>query len=128
MTSDWGAVHAVNFINAGLDMEMPGEPKPGGCGFRSPSFFDLQPAPPPPPPQRCSWTEVGGDMFGGHIPEEPAPPRGGCGDFGVKLDPKKMTEALKDGTVNEAAITRAAGACSMRSSTSATSTARRSTR
>jgi beta-glucosidase len=47
-------------------------------------------------------------MFGGHIPEEP-PRRGGGGDFGVKLDPKKMAEALKDGTVNEAAITRAAG-------------------
>ena len=29
VTSDWGAVHAVNFINAGLDMEMPGEPTPG---------------------------------------------------------------------------------------------------
>ena len=25
------------------------------------------------------------------------------GDFGVKLDPEKMPEALKDGTVNEAA-------------------------
>ena len=24
VTSDWGATHAVNFINAGLDMEMPG--------------------------------------------------------------------------------------------------------
>ena len=49
-------------------------------------------------------------MFGGHIPEEPArDARGGGGDFGVKLDPKKMPEALKDGTVNEAAITRAAG-------------------
>ena len=24
VTSDWGAVHAVDFINAGLDMEMPG--------------------------------------------------------------------------------------------------------
>ena len=24
VTSDWGAVHAVTFINAGLDMEMPG--------------------------------------------------------------------------------------------------------
>ena len=28
VTSDWGAVHAVGFINAGLDMEMPGEPAP----------------------------------------------------------------------------------------------------
>ena len=29
VTSDWGAVHAVDFINAGLDMEMPGEPAKG---------------------------------------------------------------------------------------------------
>src|SRR5208337_4107648 len=42
VTSDWGAVHAVNFINAGLDMEMPGEPTPGAA-FSIPSFFDLQP-------------------------------------------------------------------------------------
>ena len=48
-------------------------------------------------------------MFGGHIPEEPVPPRGNFGDFGMKLDPKKMADALKDSTVNEAAITRAAG-------------------
>src|SRR5260370_33539233 len=49
------------------------------------------------------------EMFGGHIPEEPVPARPDTGDFGVKLDPKKMPEALKDGAVNEAAITRAAG-------------------
>jgi beta-glucosidase len=49
------------------------------------------------------------EMFGGHIPEEPAPERGSFGDFGVKLDTKKMGDALKEGTVNEAAITRAAG-------------------
>jgi beta-glucosidase len=49
------------------------------------------------------------EMFGGHIPEEPAPERGGFGDFGRKLDPKKMGDALRDGTVNEAAITLAAG-------------------
>ena len=46
VTSDWGAVHAVNFINAGLDMEMPGEPSPAH-GLSIPSFFDSQPAPPP---------------------------------------------------------------------------------
>src|SRR6266581_5018950 len=40
VTSDWGAVHAVNFINAGLDMEMPGEPDPKPVGFSIPSFFD----------------------------------------------------------------------------------------
>jgi beta-glucosidase len=111
VTSDWGAVHAVNFINAGLDMEMPGEPKPGATGFVMPSFFDLQPVPPPPPPFNAGSAEATANMFGGHIPEEPTPVfgGGGFGDFGLKLDAKKMTEALKDGTVNEAAVTRAAG-------------------
>lgn len=105
VTSDWGAVHAVSFINAGLDMEMPGDITPGIDTF-IPSFFDTRPKPAPLPPQ------AGGDiadMFGGHIPEEPAPAPQGPSDFGVKLDSKKMSEALKDGTVTEAAITRAAG-------------------
>ena len=109
VTSDWGAVHAVNFINAGLDMEMPGEPLPSEK-HPMPSFFDFVPAPPPPPPPPAHAPEGdAGNMFGGHIPEEPAQERGGGSDFGLKLDPKKMPEALKDGTVNEAAITRAAG-------------------
>jgi beta-glucosidase len=109
VTSDWGAVHAVNFINAGLDMEMPGEPDPH-APWNIPSFFDSIPAPPPPPARTAGVaTDEMIDMFGGHIPEEPAPARESHGDFGVKLDPKKMPEALKDGTVNEAAITRAAG-------------------
>ena len=52
-----------------------------------------------------------GDMFGGHIPEEPAPKGnfGGGDNFGVKLNPEKMPQALKDGTVTEADVTRAAG-------------------
>ncbi len=107
VTSDWGAVHAVNFINAGLDMEMPGEPKPG-AGFSIPSFFDSQPVPPPPPPSP-KVAEAMVDMFGGHIPEEPAPKREGAGDFGLKLNTEKMPQALKDGTVTETTITRAAG-------------------
>src|SRR5271169_5092928 len=105
VTSDWGAVHAVNFIGAGLDMEMPGEPNPNG-GFSIPSFFDSKPIPPPPPARAMDDMMA---MFGSHIPEEPAPERGGMGDFGVKLDPKKMPDALKDGTVTEADVTRAAG-------------------
>ena len=107
VTSDWGAVHAVDFINAGLDMEMPGEPDPKSHGFSLPSFFDAEPVPPPPPARAMG--EAVADMFGGHIPEEPARAREGGSDFGVKLNPKKMPEALKDGTVTEAAITRAAG-------------------
>jgi len=104
VTSDWGAVHAAKFINAGLDMEMPGEPAPGG--FPLPSFFDSLPVPPPAPPGAMD------DMiesFFGSIPEEPKPVMGDFGDFGKKEDPKKMPEALKDGTVNEAAVNRAAG-------------------
>ena len=107
VTSDWGAVHAVTFINAGLDMEMPGEPAPGGGGFSIPSYYDLLPVPPPPPPH--AMDDMMASFMGGHLPEEPPPAPMGMGDFGVKLDPKKMPDALKDGTVNEAAITRAAG-------------------
>ena len=105
VTSDWGAVHAVNFINAGLDMEMPGG-QPGPMGSFIPSFFD---ALPPAPPIDRRAAEANGLMFGGHIPEEPAQARQGGGDFGVKLNPEKMPAALKDGTVSEATITRAAG-------------------
>ncbi len=107
VTSDWGATHAVSFINEGLDMEMPGSVRMGG--FSIPSFFDSEPAAPPPPP-RAAGAAVA-NMFGGHIPEEPPPARfgGGGGGFGVKLNPEKMPEALKDGTVSEATVTRAAG-------------------
>ena len=104
VTSDWGATHGVKFINAGLDMEMPGEPAPGGGGS---SFFDAQPVPPPQPAHADGGDMT--DMYGGHIPEEPTPETADTSDSGAKSDPKKMTEALKDGTVDEAAVTRAAG-------------------
>ncbi|HEY1253795.1 MAG TPA: glycoside hydrolase family 3 C-terminal domain-containing protein [Terracidiphilus sp.] len=107
VTSDWGAVHAVNFINAGLDMEMPGPVKMGD--WSTPSFFDMQPPPPPARPAADTGATDLMEMFGGRIPEEPAPAHGAMGDFGRKLDAKKMDTALKDGTVKEAEITRAAG-------------------
>ncbi len=100
VTSDWGAVHAVNFINAGLDMEMP------GTGIGLPAFFGLNPPQPPPPPDAIKGMMA---MFGGHIPEEPAPARPDPTDFGVVLNPERMPAALKDGTVTEARITEAAG-------------------
>jgi beta-glucosidase len=104
VTSDWGAVHGVKFINAGLDMEMPGEPAPGG--FPIPSFFDSLPV--PPPPAAGTMADMIESFFGS-IPEEPKPVMGDFGDFGKIEDPQKMPEALKNGTVNEAAVTRAAG-------------------
>lgn len=100
VTSDWGAVHAVNFINAGLDMEMPGEPRLNGGGMSMSSYFDFRPAAAPRPRPQT-------DNSNNHIPEETATTRGG--NNALVLDPKKMPEALKDGTVNEATITRAAG-------------------
>jgi beta-glucosidase len=104
VTSDWGAVHAVTFINNGLDMEMPGASS--GLGSLISSFFDSNP-PAPPPSSREASGNAG--MFGGHIPEEPASARPNFSSFGTKLSPEKMPQALKDGTVTEATITRAAG-------------------
>jgi beta-glucosidase len=106
VTSDWGAVHAVNFINAGLDMEMPGEPKPGSAASRfllssicSPCRRLLR---------RTRWRWGDGDVRRAHSR------RAGSGAGRLRrlrheAGPQKMAEALKDGTVNEAAITRAAG-------------------
>ncbi len=42
VTSDWGATHAVTFINDGLDLEMPGEP--GVAGTREAYFMHLKSA------------------------------------------------------------------------------------
>lgn len=104
VTSDWGATHGVKFINAGLDMEMPGEPAPGSGGI---SYFDAQPISPPSSPS----TDIGDmtDMYGGHVPEEPTLDNVSPAESGLKFDSKKMPEALKDGTVTEATVTRAAG-------------------
>ena len=112
VTSDWGATHAVSFLHAGLDMEMPGEPAPDAGPGGLATFFDTQPLPPPAPPRKeTADGDLGGDMFGGHVPEEPkpAPPEANAGNVGVKLDRKKILPALKDGTVSEADVTRAAG-------------------
>ena len=109
VTSDWGATHAVTFINSGLDMEMPGEPEPNGSGV---SFFDTQPVPPPQPLNPAGGETTNDDMtdmWGGHVPEEPVPQHEDGGDVGEKLNPEKMPDALKDGKVDEAAITRATG-------------------
>jgi beta-glucosidase len=110
VTSDWGATHAVSFIHAGLDMEMPGEPPPGADSSSLPSFFDAQPIPPPAPvAQNTDQGDLGGDMFGGYIPEEPRPGPDDGYNSDVKLPREKILAALKDGTVSEADINRAAG-------------------
>ncbi len=107
VTSDWGAVHSIDSLNAGMDMEMPGpSPGPGQIDrFFIPSFFDEQPAAPP-----HSFDAGIAAIYGAALPEEPPiRRRAGGGAFGLVLDPKKMPAALADGTVTEARITEAAG-------------------
>jgi beta-glucosidase len=67
VTSDWGAIHAADFINAGVDMEMPGTLREPWAG---PSYFvsgpgTRQPAPATDArPQPAPLTDLG-------LPEEP---------------------------------------------------------
>src|SRR5208337_1168688 len=63
VTSDWGATHATDFINAGLDMEMPG-PLPVAWG--DPSYFVNRNLPQAPRPEGPALASLG-------LPEEPRP-------------------------------------------------------
>ncbi len=93
VTSDWGATHATDFINAGLDMEMPG---PLPVSFAGPSFF-VNGDPPPAP------THDGPALASMGLPEE------------VRAEPPLpepligLNKLLAAGVVSEDTITRAAG-------------------
>ena len=107
VTSDWGAVHSVTFINNGLDMEMPGLPSKNSpfAGFMH-TFFSTTPPSPAPPPH-VNLGELAG-MLGGTIPEEPPVAAFNFSSFPRNTDNRTMYDALKDGTVTEATITAAA--------------------
>lgn len=94
VTSDWGATHATTYINAGLDMEMPGAMMPV-----LPCYFCAHP--PPPPRVKINLAA----MFGGHIPEEP-PARFGA--FPVLPPSAGMLAAVRHGQVAPARIDHAA--------------------
>ena len=105
VTSDWGANHSALFMNAGLGMEMIDGPD--STGYEEPAFLGARAA------ARLAQTpangEQMGDIYGGSIPEEPAPPPEPDEDLGAKVPPKTIEEALKDGSVTGATLTRAAG-------------------
>lgn len=103
--SDWGATHSAQFMNAGLDVEMIDGPD--STGYQEPAFLGAEPAALPPPADPNG--EDMGDIYGGSIPEEPAGPAASDVDLGAKVAPKTIAEALKDGSVSEATVTRAAG-------------------
>jgi len=105
LVSDWGAVHSAQFLNHGLDMEMIDGPD--STGYQEPAFLGAVAAALPPP--RDPGAEDMGDIYGGNIPEELAVPPLSSADIGAKVAPQTIAEGLADGTITEAAVTRAAG-------------------
>ncbi|WP_233581098.1 glycoside hydrolase family 3 protein [Acidipila sp. EB88] len=107
VTSDWGAVHNVDFINHGLSMEMPGEvPDDSPFAGMMHTYFRTAPARTAAPTKPNEAALAG--MLGGTIPEEP---KGGGMDLGAfpkDSDPRIMRDVLKSGVVSEATITQAA--------------------
>jgi beta-glucosidase len=105
VTSDWGATHSAQFMNAGLDVEMIDGPD--SAGFQEPAFLGAAPAALPPP--AAADGEALGDIYGGTIPEEPASADPDDTDYGAKVPPQTLAEALAHGDVTEATVTQAAG-------------------
>jgi beta-glucosidase len=107
VTSDWGGVHSVLFLNEGLDMEMPGAAEDDSPfkSFMSNFFVTAPPDNTPPPPMDMDALT---GILGGPIPEEPQGAGMDLGAFPRDNDKTTMREALKNGTVTEATITAAA--------------------
>ncbi|WP_158945218.1 glycoside hydrolase family 3 protein [Granulicella sp. S190] len=107
VTSDWGGVHSVLFINEGLDMEMPGAAE-ADSPFKAFITNYFVTAPPEPPSNKPLDPEELAGILGGPIPEEPKGNGLDLGGFPRDNDKTTMREALKNGTVTEATITAAA--------------------
>jgi beta-glucosidase len=106
VTSDWGAVHNVSFINNGLDMEMPGslENSPFQAFMRTYFRTSAQPT----TTAANIDAEMLAGMLGGAIPEESPSTLGNMVLPPMDSDPKTMRDALQDSSVTEATITAAA--------------------
>ncbi len=104
VTSDWGAVHSVSFINQGLDMEMPGiVPPDSPFAAMMHTFFQTAPASAA-MPTKLNEAQLAG-LLGGSIPEEPAKAAFDLSAFPRDNDSKTMRDALQEGTVTGATIT-----------------------
>jgi beta-glucosidase len=108
VTSDWGAVHAANFINNGLDMEMPGPgPKDSPLSAMIFSFFTTEKPDNTPPPKPNTAMLAG--FLGNYLPEEPKPKPFDMGAFGTGKDAHtnfwnlRQNKQLTDATIDRAA-------------------------
>jgi beta-glucosidase len=105
VTSDWGAVHNVRFINAGLDMEMPGDLGPDSVlSLLGRGYFRIH-DPPVTAPPKVDLAALAG-LLGGAIPEEP--PMSGFPMLPPDADSQSLGQALTEGVVSEATVTAAA--------------------
>jgi beta-glucosidase len=107
VTSDWGGVHSASFINAGLDMEMPGRIVPTSpfnglihiffetSGINSAAPRDVDP-------------DALAGILGGNAPEEESKSDIDVSSFPSGTDSKTLYDDLKAGTITEATITAAA--------------------
>jgi beta-glucosidase len=107
VTSDWGGVHNVHFINHGLTMEMPGEVADDSpfAGMMH-TFFRTRPENSA-APSKPNLAALAG-MLGGTIPEETKGAGMDLSAFPMDSDPATMRTALKDGSITEATVTEAA--------------------
>jgi beta-glucosidase len=107
VTSDWGGVHNVHFINEGLTMEMPGEvPNDSPFAGMMHTYFRTRPEDSGAPTKPNVAALAG--MLGGTIPEEARAKGMDFNAFPMNSDPATMRSALKDGSITEATITAAA--------------------
>ena len=107
VTSDWGGVHNVHFLNGGLTMEMPGIIPSDSpfAGMMKTYFLTTQ-------RKTAAVTKENeaamAGMLGGSIPEERAAKGMDLDAFPRDEDPATMHDALADGSISEATVTAAA--------------------
>ena len=107
ITSDWGGVHNVHFLNQGLTMEMPGEvPNDSPFAGIMHTYFRTSPEDSGAPTKPNIAALAG--MLGGTIPEETKGRGMDLNAFPMDSDPATMRSALQDGSITEATITSAA--------------------
>jgi beta-glucosidase len=109
VTSGWGAIHNVRFINRGLDMEMPGDLGPDSPPSPYTYFQTHAPDPAKKPAIDPGALDPGAlaGLWRDTLPEEP-PNALHFGGFPRDRDHTTLARVLRDGVVTEVTVTAAA--------------------